>query len=303
MIDPSRYPNLAALHRLQLSVFPGHQSYLERRFAGVSEPEMAELEALAILIDRIAQDRRQSFAEHYAWLSEMVLAEELHFRRTGSYRLSRFEDALATVYADTEFMGKYMDGLLMSLLWWENHSRAISFYRREFLATLPAGARHLEIGPGHGLLLYMASDSPAGELTGWDVSETSLAHTRSALEAMGVTTPITLEAHNIYAAPEAHFDSITFSEVLEHLERPAEALAILRGLLKPGGRLYVHAPVNSPAPDHLYLFETPEAIVDIIAAAGFQIRAQGFFPAMGATLERARRLKLAISTVAVAEAI
>ena len=63
----------------------------------------------------------------------------------------------------------------------------------------------------------------------------------------------------------------------------------------------INAPVNSPAPDHLALFKTPEEIVDLVGAAGFEVIDTLFSPPSGSTLERARKLNLAISTVIVAK--
>ena len=140
-------------------------------------------------------------------------------------------------------------------------------------------------------------------MTGWDVSATSLRDTRHALEAMGVQKPVTLEAHNIVDAPSGKFDSLTFSEVLEHLEQPRDALKTLRSLLNDGGKIFVHAPVNSPAPDHIYLFREPEEIVEMVRDAGFAIDETVNFPGMDASLERARKLKLTISTIVVGTAI
>jgi len=48
--------------------------------------------------------------------------------------------------------------------------------------------------------------------------------------------------------------------------------------LRPGGRLWVNVPINSPAPDHIYLFRTPEEAVDAVQAAGFEVSETAFFP-------------------------
>ncbi len=297
------YPTLSRLYDLQLEVFPAHEDFLKRRFENSSDEHIGEVAQLAEIVERIAGYNLRVIAEDYAWLTDRMLEEEYHFRRTGKYRLSTFEEAERTVYADPVFMQKYMNGVLLSHLWWGNHSRVIVYFRRQFLPLIREGGSHLEVGPGHGLLLYLAAQSQAGSVTGWDVSETSLKNTRNALQAMGVEKPIALEAHNIVNAPSQKFDSLTFSEVLEHLEEPLEALKILRSLLNEGGKIFVHAPVNSPAPDHIYLFEDPEAIIDMVEQAGFKIEKTECFPGMDAPIDRARKLKLTISTIVVGTAI
>ena len=67
---------------------------------------------------------------------------------------------------------------------------------------------------------------------------------------------------------------VVISEVLEHLERPEQALSFLNSALNPGGFIYVNVPINSPSPDHIYLLEHPDAGVALIEAAGFEIVSQ-----------------------------
>jgi len=301
MIDADEFPALGALLARQLAVFPEHESYLARRFKDAQPEHLALSEDIAGQVLRIGGDNLDTLLRDYAWLSNVVLAEELHFRRTGSYRLSSFDEAARTIYGDALYMSRYMNGLLASQVWWRNHTEALGYYRNVYLASLRSGFRHLEIGPGHGLFLYQAARDPkCGSLTAWDISQASLRNTREALDAMGVTRPIALRARDLFESPRGEFDSLTFSEVLEHLEQPLAALRILRGLLADGGRLFVNAPVNSPAPDHIYLFRAPEEIVAMVESAGFEIIDSAFFPTTGASLDRARKHALAISTAIVA---
>src|SRR5262249_49718146 len=159
----------------------------------------------------------------YRWLCERMNEEELHFRRTNRYRLSTFADAHREVYANGEFMRRYMNGVLLSHLWWDNHARVIEYYANRFLPGNCYGYRHPEIGPGHGLLLYLAATDPrCASASGWDVSETSIAATRSMLTRLGMTRDVPLIQRNLMDGGEsdARFDSIVISEVCEHLEDP-----------------------------------------------------------------------------------
>lgn len=298
---PDAYPNLSRAIDLQLDVFPEHRAYLEKRFVGEDEAGLVFLDQLAVMVDRVAQGDLKTIFADYHWLSGIVLEEELFFRRNGRYRLTSFADALEQVYANREYMARYMNGLLASQLWWRNHTEVMRYYRDAFLAGNPEGFTHLEVGPGHGLFLALASATPAcATAEGWDISQASLANTQEALNGMGCDPDrIILREVDIFAAPEASFQSVTFSEVLEHLEEPLEALKALYKLLAPGGRIFINAPVNSPAPDHLYLFRTPEEVSDMVAAAGFEIEDTCFAPCTGATLDRARRLNLTISAAVI----
>jgi 2-polyprenyl-3-methyl-5-hydroxy-6-metoxy-1,4-benzoquinol methylase len=293
---PSGLPHLARLVGSQLAVFPEHISFLSKRFSALSGTEFNFAEQIAEKIIQIAGVNLDRICTDYRWLSDIILNEELHFRRTGRYRLSTFAEADAQVYSNGELMPRYMNGVLASQLWWRNHTEMLQYFRDDFVARNPSGFRHLEIGPGHGLFLYFAAASAnCMSAEAWDVSDASLRSTRCALAAIDLAREVVLKKVNIFDAPREQFTSIAFSEVLEHLERPQDALAILHRLLSDDGRLFLNVPVNSPAPDHLYLFETPELILQMIVEAGFAVESSRFSPCTGATLERARKKKLTIS--------
>lgn len=298
---PDSYGDLKTAIAAQLKAFPAHAAYLDKRFLDVEGEKLQLADDLAGMVLRIAGDDLPRICDDYRWLSERVLEEELNFRRTGAYRLSKFADALRDVYSNHEYMTRYMNGLLMSQLWWRNHTEVLGAFRDRFLSGNSPEYSHLEVGPGHGLFLHLASAAPgAGKVEGWDISQASLDSTRKALDAMGARSDIVLREVDLFASPTGQFDSIAFSEVLEHLEEPRAALEVLHRLLAPGGRLFLNAPVNSPAPDHIYLFRAPEEIEAMARDAGFETVETHAFPLTGATLERARRLSLSISSVVIA---
>jgi 2-polyprenyl-3-methyl-5-hydroxy-6-metoxy-1,4-benzoquinol methylase len=297
----SDYPTLGAMITQQLRVFPKHEKYLSRRFRSAAPADLAFCEWLCGPIMRATGARLPTYCDDYRWLCGMLLEEELFFRRENRYRLSTFAEAERTVYADRLFMARYLNGLFMTQLWWQNHSNVLRYYRDVFLSGNKQNYKHLEIGPGHGLFLVLAASAPnAGSIAGWDVSPASIAATQEAMLAMGASRPFKLSLVNMFEAPVEQFDSVTFSEVLEHLEDPASALAAISKLLAPDGRAFIHAPVNSPAPDHLWLFRSPEEIVDLVEQSGLVIEDTLFAPATGATLQTAREKALTISTVVVA---
>ena len=231
------------------------------------------------------------------------MEEEIYFRRFDRYRLTNFSDALAEVYSQSEFMSRYMNFLLLSHVLWDNHARAMAHFEDRYLRDLPPGSEHLEIGPGHGLLLHLAAAAPSvSGVTGWDISQTSIDQATGCLRALGDTGRVRLVIRDLFEAPaderdEPRFASAALSEILEHLEDPVAALRATARRLRPGGRLWVNVPVNSPAPDHIYLFRTPEEAVDAVEAAGFEVSETAFFPMTGHSIERARKRKLTITTV------
>jgi 2-polyprenyl-3-methyl-5-hydroxy-6-metoxy-1,4-benzoquinol methylase len=298
---PENCPHLREMVERQLDAFPEHAAYLQARFAHDDAQDLNFADDVAANVLQIAGPAITQVCQNYRWFCGVMLTEELHFRRTGRYRLSTFAEADAELYSNRELMSKSMDGLLVSQLWWRNHTEMLHFFRDEFVMRNPTGFRHLEIGPGHGLYLYLAAASKdCVSAEGWDVSDSSIADTRKALDAMHVKHEIVLRKMNLFDAPDEQFDSVVCSEVLEHLERPQDALKILRGLMTENGRIFLNAPINSPAPEHIYLFETPEHLVDMIKGAGFAVESAKFAPSTGATLERARKQKRSISVGVIA---
>jgi 2-polyprenyl-3-methyl-5-hydroxy-6-metoxy-1,4-benzoquinol methylase len=199
-----------------------------------------------------------------------------------------------------------MNGLLVSDVLWVNHCRGLQHYAEVYLNTLKSGAQLLEIGPGHGLLLYLATENPnIGSLFAWDVSQSSIEMSQHALKALGATKSVRFEMKNILDASIFEncnaelFDGIVFSEVLEHLEEPEHAVRALFHLCKPNGRVWVNVPANSPAPDHLYLVREPKQAEDLVRSVGFEVVETAHFPMSGATLERAIRQKLTMSCIIV----
>ncbi len=296
-------PALASMFAQMVAIWPEHHGYLERSLAARDQEALAFTEELAVLIERLAANAPGGLAAlllDYRYLCEHItLPEELNFRRTGGYRLTRFADAVRDVYSRSDYMKRYMNGLLVSNVFWSNHAHAMNWFVRQVLPLLPHGANHLEIGPGHGVYLYWAARQPGmGRVVGWDVSAQSIANTRNALSKLGVDHPVELVQRDLFDAvadDEAVFDSIVMSEILEHLEDPTAALVAARRALRPGGLLWINVPANSPAPDHIFLVTSPEHACDLARDAGLEILQHAAFPMSGQTLEKARKNKLAIS--------
>lgn len=293
-------PNFQWILDEQVKVF-SHLKFFERRFEQLSSQDIDILEDIAGHIRKLAGPNIETFTSDYAWLCQEQLEEELNFRRTGAYRLTTFADALTQVYANKEYMTRYMNGLLMTQLWWSNHTQVMHYFRSKFLGGLDEGYTHLEIGPGHGLFLYFAAaDAKARHVAAWDISEASIQSTSEALRTLGLEKLPELKLQDFFESPAERFDSVVFSEVLEHMERPREALLHIRPLLAEGGKLFLNMPINSPAPDHLFNMDTPEDLHSFVEDAGYRILDHAYFPATNQTLEASRRKKLTISCVFIA---
>ena len=101
------------------------------------------------------------------------------------------------------------------------------------------GRRLLDVGCGGGGFLFRAREQ-GFRVAGVDFDETRLALVRSEL---GIEDVHVGSIHTFASAhPDERFDVVTMFEVLEHLDEPASWLDTARGLLKPGGRLFIGVP-------------------------------------------------------------
>lgn len=107
--------------------------------------------------------------------------------------------------------------------------------------SYPDGSSVLEVGCGIGAqTVTLAQRSPEARFTSIDISATSLAEAGRRIDQAGLTN-VEFRQADIFDLPFAaeSFDHVFVCFVLEHLSRPVEALAILKGLLKPGGTITV----------------------------------------------------------------
>jgi SAM-dependent methyltransferase len=107
---------------------------------------------------------------------------------------------------------------------------------------LPAEARILEIGCGAGSLWLENQDRvPAGwEVTLADLSPGMLAKARRSLGSspmLQISPMLALDAQAL-PFPRARFDGVVANHMLYHVPDRPRALAEIRRILKPGGRIY-----------------------------------------------------------------
>lgn len=145
-----------------------------------------------------------------------------------------------------------------------------------FLRAPEPGGRFLEIGFGDGSTLARMREL-GWSVVGIEVDPVSVANTRS----LGLDTREgSLKTH---AFPEASFDAIYASHVVEHVHDPLGLLQECLRVLKPGGTVVMTTPnlsswgrrrfgpdwVPLDSPRHLMLF-TPRALRTLATKAGFR---------------------------------
>ncbi|MBI4962208.1 MAG: methyltransferase domain-containing protein [Desulfomonile tiedjei] len=105
----------------------------------------------------------------------------------------------------------------------------------------PSGSRVLEAGCGVGAqTVILAKNSPGAFFTSVDISPSSLEEARASVQKEGLSN-VTFQIADIFDLPfEAEgFDHVFICFVLEHLQKPVDALVRLKSVLKRGGTITV----------------------------------------------------------------
>ena len=140
-----------------LAAWPEHAGYLLKSFSGRSAAILDATEVAAAAARKLMAVQEARFAADYRWTCERLRDEELFFHREGRYRLSTFAEADREVYSNPEYMGRYVNGLLLSQLLWYNHAATFEMFLNRVLGGARAPFDYLEVGPGHGLMVYFAA--------------------------------------------------------------------------------------------------------------------------------------------------
>jgi SAM-dependent methyltransferase len=294
----SAHPATTAIIDTVLQAWPEHAAYLLKSFSPRTSAMLQATEAAAAAAAKLMAGQEETVAADYRWTCDRLRDEELFFHREGRYRLSTFAEADAEVYSDHAYMSRYVNGLLLTQVLWYNHVATFEMFLNDVLGGARSPFDYLEVGPGHGLMVYFAAQSPlCRRLQAWDVSAVSLRETRAALDKLGLEKPVALVETDILRAerPTEAFDLIVISEVLEHLETPERALRFLRDALKDDGRIFVNVPLNSPSPDHIYLFETPDDVRALVEGAGLKVEAMSLYATQGRAIESALANRISVS--------
>lgn len=139
----------------------------------------------------------------------------------------------------------------------------------------------LDVGTGFGHVLHALGERyPEARRLAIEFSEVCVRH----LETIGVEA-VAEPMEEVLPRLERRFDVIVLSHVLEHLLRPAEAVALLRTRMAPGGLLYIEVPhipaasldeyldnVWAPRYDEPHIsFFSPESLRGVLSRAGLEV--------------------------------
>ncbi len=146
------------------------------------------------------------------------------------------------------------------------------------IPALPPGARVLDLGFGHGFMLFWFP--PHCELGGVDLTPTAVERIARAAARRGYLRS-RFECLNLDREPlpwdAASVDVLICSHVIEHVADDGHLLAEIRRVLKPGGHLLLMIPINETDANanslHLRRY-TEESMRTKLAAFGFRVLAE-----------------------------
>ncbi len=138
----------------------------------------------------------------------------------------------------------------------------------------PADSKVLEAGCGVGAqTVFLARNSPGARITSVDISPDSIGQAKALAADHGITN-VEFRVANIFNLPfpANSFDHIFICFVLEHLEKPLEAMAALKNVLKDGGTITV---IEGDHGSTYFYPESEEAVKAIQCLVDLQKKAGG----------------------------
>lgn len=282
---------------------PLQSDFLAESLRHVAREELDDLDAY-ISFGRSSGLDIAYLGECYDLIVKDTLREQIYFQRHRKYRYSSFDEVASSVYFDDEYMRKYMHGLAITSYLWPNH-RALHRYFLDMLPTELQGS-YLEIGPGHGMYMMSAMRKCAFErFDGIDISPTSVEMTKTLLGSgnFGSFENFSIFEQDFLAGdiPEASYNAIVMGEVLEHVEQPGVFLDTIARIATDDAFIFITTPINAPAIDHIYLFESWDSIQELVTKAGLSVRDKLLVPYPGLSVAESQEQFLPINVAMVLE--
>ena len=288
LISPFDYQYLNRIGELTLKIFPQHKASIFNHFGDLTNEQLLLANDIAKNIFQIAGAEIEEYIEDYKWTCELMLQSEIYFRRKKKYPINNFDDVLNSIYNQETKVKKYLRGLLLSQILWRQQLGPTFVYSSFFLkslnsSTLNANVKFLEIGPGHGLWLGIASRQlKFAELHGWDVSAQAINETKHLMVKQNIDDDnVTLAVADVCKIPKTqhNFNAIAVSQVLEIVPDLNKAVENISKLLSHSGKVFINAPIKSVSPDHIRRWESGEEVDQIFSSYKLHKRKSWHFTA------------------------
>ncbi|SFQ83973.1 class I SAM-dependent methyltransferase [Hymenobacter arizonensis] len=164
--------------------------------------------------------------------------------------------------------------------WWFA-SRRDAVYDLIAGLQLPKTTAILEIGCSGGPLMQRLRGAGYTDLTGIDVSESAI----ELAQARGVPNVSVMDGASL-TFPDARFDLVIASDVLEHIENEGRALSEWTRVLKSGGKLLIFVPAHAylwsehDVVNHHFRRYSRQRLVSAMESAGVKVQRSSFWNAL-----------------------
>lgn len=211
----------------------------------------------------------------YVQFSTEVVMAQLQYERDGHYAHRSYQDCYDNLYSQRERMDSYLWGVFLTNFAWAHHFEISLFYLDRFLARLTDSKQLYELAPGHGGWgVWALSQLPQAQLTGIDISPSSLVITQAIAKAAGVMVRSEYREKNVLELqqePTPNADACICNFLIEHLETPEKLLATMHHIVKPNGLAFLSGAITAAQIDHIYEFKHESELVVLAEQHGFRV--------------------------------
>jgi SAM-dependent methyltransferase len=222
--------------------------------------------------ERAFEDAAKGYARYClgVWRSQQL------YERTGRYTPENMPDLIAEVYEDEGYMVPYMWAAILIYPFWPSMVNHIALYRDDFLKSLPAGAKLLELASGHGVMSLLAAETrPDIHADGFDISPPAVAVANRLLGVSGHGHRVTFEVKNALnlnlTENRGTYQGIIAAMLAEHLEDPRPLFKVLAHYLADDGLVFFSTALESAQRDHTFEFHHESELVKMAEEVGLRV--------------------------------
>ena len=238
-----------------------------QNFQGIHDAEQTNPRRFAELAERflgwavaaLGEDAIPRTFDAFVKFTTSVNMAQFRYEREGRYANKTYAEVYADHYSQESEMDDYLWGIFLTNFLWAHHIDITYQFEDRFLPKLKAGARLVEIAPGHGGWgLFALTRLPGATLSGYDISPSSIKIARSMAAATGMAERAAYEerdALDLSNLEAASADGVICSFVIEHLENPERLLEVISHLLRKDGTAFLTGALTAAQVDHIYEFK------------------------------------------------
>lgn len=206
----------------------------------------------------LGDDAIATVADGFARFTSDVNWAQARYEAAGHYENRSYQEVYDSHYSQSEEMTGYLWGVYLSNFLWPHHMDLGMLYEDRFVSRLAQDVDIVEIAPGPGGWgLWALKHLQQARLQGFDISETSIEIASAMARTAGVAGRAQYEVRDALALTSLDAesaDAVICCFLIEHLEQPEKVFAVVRHLLRKGGRAWVTGALTAAQVDHIYEF-------------------------------------------------